>query len=187
MRSIKSALLICVALISAAAQQRVFTAADYARAEKFMAYNTTPLVLHAGGRVTWLADDRVWYRTTTAEGTEFELVDAARGTSRPAFDHAKLAAALSAAAKVSYNASHLPFMDFEFRDGGRNIAFNIRERAWICDPEASRCVPDPSRNHVFSPDKKSSVFIRDFNLWMRDVATGNETQLTTDGVKDFVD
>src|SRR5258707_11482779 len=98
MRSIKSAILICVALISAAAQQRVFTAADYARAEKFMAYNTTPLVPHSGGRVTWLADDRFWYRTTTAEGTEFVLVDAARGTSRPAFDRVKLAAALSAAA-----------------------------------------------------------------------------------------
>ena len=80
MRSIKSAILICVALIPAAAQQRVFTAADYARAEKFMGYNATPLVLHSGGRVTWLADDRFWYRTTTAAGTEFVLVDAARGT-----------------------------------------------------------------------------------------------------------
>ena len=29
------------------------------------------------------------------------------------------------------------------------------------------------------------MFIRDWNLWVRDVATGKETQLTTDGVKDF--
>jgi dipeptidyl aminopeptidase/acylaminoacyl peptidase len=29
------------------------------------------------------------------------------------------------------------------------------------------------------------VFIRDWNLWVRDIATGQETQLTTDGVKDF--
>ena len=27
--------------------------------------------------------------------------------------------------------------------------------------------------------------MRDWNLWVRDVATGPETQLTTDGVKDF--
>ncbi|HTR77391.1 MAG TPA: DPP IV N-terminal domain-containing protein, partial [Gemmatimonadaceae bacterium] len=36
-----------------------------------------------------------------------------------------------------------------------------------------------------SPDGKSAAFIRDYNLWVRDVATNQETQLTTDGVKDF--
>ena len=33
------------------------TAADYARAEKFMTYNTAPLVLHGGVRPTWLPGD----------------------------------------------------------------------------------------------------------------------------------
>ena len=33
------------------------TAADYARAEKFMTYNTTPLVLRTGVRATWLPGD----------------------------------------------------------------------------------------------------------------------------------
>src|SRR5262249_11426845 len=36
-----------------------------------------------------------------------------------------------------------------------------------------------------SPDGKRAVFIRDWNLWVRATATGEETQLTTDGVKDF--
>ncbi len=36
-----------------------------------------------------------------------------------------------------------------------------------------------------SPDKKKAAFIRDWNLWIRDTTTGKETQLTTDGVKDF--
>ena len=36
-----------------------------------------------------------------------------------------------------------------------------------------------------SPDGKREAFIRDWNLWVRDTATGKETQLTTDGVKDF--
>ena len=38
---------------------------------------------------------------------------------------------------------------------------------------------------MLSPDKKSEAFIRDWNLWVRDVATGKETQLTTDGVENF--
>ena len=36
-----------------------------------------------------------------------------------------------------------------------------------------------------SPDGKKSVFIKDWNLWVKDIATGKDTQLTTDGVKDF--
>ena len=43
----------------------------------------------------------------------------------------------------------------------------------------------PQRTESRSPDGKSVAFIRDWNLWVRDVATGRETQLTTDGVKDF--
>ncbi|HEX5285109.1 MAG TPA: DPP IV N-terminal domain-containing protein [Bryocella sp.] len=36
-----------------------------------------------------------------------------------------------------------------------------------------------------SPDKKLAAFIRDNNLWVRVQATGEERQLTTDGVKDY--
>ncbi|WP_316770551.1 S9 family peptidase [Pedobacter frigiditerrae] len=38
---------------------------------------------------------------------------------------------------------------------------------------------------VISPDGKKAVFIKDWNLWVRDIATKKETQLTTDGIKDY--
>ncbi len=38
---------------------------------------------------------------------------------------------------------------------------------------------------VTSPDGKRSVSIKDFNLWVKDIATGRETQLTTDGIKNY--
>ncbi|HEY6901631.1 MAG TPA: DPP IV N-terminal domain-containing protein [Puia sp.] len=40
-------------------------------------------------------------------------------------------------------------------------------------------------NEVLSPDGKKAIFIRNYNLYVKDVATGTETQLTTDGVKDY--
>jgi dipeptidyl aminopeptidase/acylaminoacyl peptidase len=40
-------------------------------------------------------------------------------------------------------------------------------------------------NEIKSPDGKRAVYIKDFNLWVRDLASGKETQLTTDGVKDY--
>jgi hypothetical protein len=42
-----------------------------------------------------------------------------------------------------------------------------------------------SRYDERSPDGRRQAFVRDWNLWVRDVASGRETALTTDGVKDF--
>src|SRR5450755_2374702 len=94
------------------AQERI-TAADYARAEKSMTYNTTPLMFGSGVRPTWLPDERFWYRNTTAIGSQFVLVDPAKGTRQPAFDHAKLAGTLSLAAGTIYEPTRLPFTDLE--------------------------------------------------------------------------
>ena len=71
-----------------------------------------------------------------------------------------------------------------------------------CSPETDRCggALDPremsrlrgtaqlmtgSRTESVSPDGKRAAFIRNYNLWARDIATGRETQLTADGRKDF--
>src|SRR5579862_2879997 len=182
--------LLVVISVPLAAQH--FTAADYARAEKFMGYNTNPLVYHGAVRATWLDDGRFWYRTTTADGNEFVLVDPEKNSRGPAFDHARLAQALSAAAGSAYDAHHLPFTEIELN--GNAISFSIGNRRWSCDAAAWSCAAGGTdaggrgrgaRNESISPDKKRAVFIRDNNLWSRDLATRKETQLTGDGIKDF--
>ncbi len=200
---LKFAILITTVVVPAFAQQPpAFTAADYARAEKFMGYNTNPLVFHGGIRPAWMPDGRFWYRNTTSVGVEFVIFDPARGTRQPAFDQTKLATALSAATGTTLNPMRLPIMDFELSRDGQTVTVNLRGRRWKCDLQAGKCTalegagapeagarPLPARaaagNEILSPDKKLAAFIRDWNLWVRDVASGKETQLTTDGVKDF--
>jgi dipeptidyl aminopeptidase/acylaminoacyl peptidase len=185
-----------------ASAQRVFTAADYAHAEKFMTYNTNSLVFENTVRPTWLPDDRFWYRNTLADGAEFVMVDPTRGTRLPAFDHTQLAVALSKATGTVYGAHQLPFQEIEI--DGQFVLFNAASKKWKCDLAGAECVSQgaaaggggrgrggrgggfgPARNDAQSPDKKHSAFIRDNNLWIRDAGTNKETQLTTDGVKDF--
>src|SRR4051812_2378233 len=62
------------------AARAALTAADYARAERFMTYNTTPLMLHGSVHATWLPEDRFWYRTRSEAGEEAVLVDAPHAT-----------------------------------------------------------------------------------------------------------
>jgi dipeptidyl aminopeptidase/acylaminoacyl peptidase len=140
--------------IASAQQAPTVTAADYARAEKFLRQNTLPLVSGMGVQPMWLANDRFGYRIGNDTRTQFVLVDPARGT----------------------RAVCSPETD---RCGG---ALDPREVSKL-QPVRQRGAA--GRPEVVSPDGKRAAFIRDWNLWVRDVATGRETQLTTDGVKDF--
>ncbi len=182
----------CVAQQTNGAAPRMFTADDYKRAEKFMGYNTRSLIFHdVQGK--WLADDRFLFRDNAPDGSEFAIFDAVHGTRQPAFDHTKVAAALSSAASATYNAKHLPFRTFEFSADGKSISFEVKGKKWSCDVLGTKCAAEPKPEKAeadrpeeeISPDGKSAAFIRDYNLWLRDVATNKETQLTTDGVKDF--
>lgn len=73
----------------------------------------------------------------------------------------------------------------------RSVRFNAAGAAWQCDVQGTRCARDAAapapvnRDEIASPDGKRVAFLREFNLWVRDVASRAETQLTRDGVKDF--
>ena len=176
---------------SLAQAPRALTAQDYARAEQFMGYHTTPLVLGAPVRPSWLPGDRFWYHNTIPQGAEFVLVDPARRARSRAFDHERVAAALSRAADTTYGAFSLPFTQLDFSSDGRSISFDIGSRRWTCDVQGAQCTgetrrgDDARRNAIASPDGKRAAFIRDHNLWVRDLTTGAEKPLTTDGSKDF--
>ncbi len=192
-----------------AQQMRSLTAADYARAERQLATTTTPLVLGGAVRPVWLANDRFYYRSATAQGFEFVLVDPSTGSRKPAFDQARIAVGLGAATGTTYDAARLPFNAFDFTPGNTAIRVMVAGKGALeCNVETGRCgaaVDDREAMRagappaggggggrrgagvpeVRSPDGRRAAFIRDFNLWMRDVKSGAETQLTRDGVKDF--
>ena len=76
---------------------RQLTREDYLQAERFMAYETNPLVFHTFAAPTFLPDGRFWYRDHAPDGVTFLIVDPVRATKGPAFDHARMATALNKA------------------------------------------------------------------------------------------
>jgi len=133
-------------------QAPVVTAADYARAERFLRENTVPLVSGLGVQPTWLAGDRFGYRVTTRGQSQFILVNPSKST------------------RIACS----PETD---RCGG---ALDPREVSRLQPP-----LRPPGRPESRSPNGMRAAYIRDYNLWVREIATGRETQLTTDGQKDF--
>jgi dipeptidyl aminopeptidase/acylaminoacyl peptidase len=202
LRAIATVSIVAAAPLASAQQQRVVTTSDYAHAERYLSATMSPLVYGGAVRPTWLPGDRFWYRNATARGYEFIVVDPARGTRTRAFDQGRIAAALTQATGTAYDSLHLPFTTFTLSNDARSLTVRVGARRWSCNPETTRCdaaVDDreeasgvrggsgapAAAPSVTSPDGKRAAFIRDYNLWVRDVATGAETQLTRDGVKDY--
>ena len=155
------------------AQSRTFTKADYDNAAKFLGagFNNN-LVVGGSANVTWLPDERFWYRTTLADGTTpivlVNPVAKTRVVCTPAIPEcAGLGEAGAAGAAGGRHAA-----DAVAR-GGRAGGGGGGGRAGGGAPVN------------MAPDGKKGVFIKDWNLWVRDIATGAERQLTKDGVENF--
>jgi len=191
-----------LALALGANAQQALTVKDYERAENVLAASMQPLIEHTGITPTWLADDRFYAK----DGSNFILYNPAKGTKGAAFDQVKLAAALSTATGKQYTADKLPFEQFTFAEDGKGVIFMADGKQWKFD--GGKVIPDNSTvktvasagggrgrrgggagrggnpNEILSPDGKKAAYIKNFNLWVRDVQSNKETQLTTDGVKD---
>ena len=192
MRYTLSLLLPLAALLPAiASAQPAVTAADYARAERFLGASTDPLMSGVVTGARWLADDRLTYRNRIPEGTEFIVADPSAGTRGRAFDHGRMARALSEAADSTFEPFSLPDGLARFSDDGATITFGVERRQYACNIARYACLEVPpeelerGRTAIVSPNAQKAAFIRDHNLWIRDLETGDETQLTTDGIEHF--
>ena len=130
--------------LSANAQQKALTAADYDRATLVLAPNATKYIDNQI-QPQWLPDGKLWYRCLSASESKFVL----------------------------YNPA----------DGKKSTANSKKE---LMEGMAASPTPSKVSNiEMLSPDSKKVAFIRNWNLWVKDLGSGKETALTTDGIKDF--
>jgi len=103
----------------------------------------------------WFADGkRFWYRNELPGGRrEFVLVDAAKRTRSPAFDHAKVAAALAKLTERDVWADGLPIESLKFSEDGRHVVLHGRQAAWRLTLETH----DLTRSEADIPDAAASL------------------------------
>jgi dipeptidyl aminopeptidase/acylaminoacyl peptidase len=96
--------------------------ADYERADKLRSL-TQNKVFRSRVQPNWFDEGRrFWYRVETGPGTqEFVLVDTVAGKRVPAFDHARVAAALARAGGKPVEPGKLPIRGIRFMPDGRSL------------------------------------------------------------------
>ncbi len=175
------------------------TRADYERAtglrEKYQAA-ATGMVESA----TWIDEGSFWYRKSVEGGHEFVIFDVAARAKRPAFDHAKLAEALSRTSGRKYSAAALPFSSFTLRNGGRMLEARFDDATWRCSladytctrqelvgafqrvQEIPGCVAASPPNRVqVSPDGRWEALVNNYNVAVRKPGSSELVYLSRDG------
>ena len=155
MLALRTAAIILIALVHVPAFAQG-TLADYQRAMA-LRDRYEPLATGVTDQVRWVYDThKVVYRKTVRGGTEFVVADAETKAQAPAFDHAKLAAGLSAALKREVLPLDLPFTQFTYSKDLTTVEFQLIDRSaargappatslappWRCSLEDYTCVQE---------------------------------------------
>lgn len=191
------AVIVAVPCMAASARAATTTDQDptaiYQRAANLLPGNVQRHMYVPDVEPHWVGGNgRFWYLKHGPAGKRFVLVDAATGRKGLAFDHQRLAAAISRISGQAHDAAELPFDTFRHANGGKSIRFTTHGSSWAwqctlgtyeCQRKATQRKPgdgDGIRG-VKSPNGEWEAFVRGHNLYVRSVHDGRTVQLTRDG------
>ena len=157
----------------------------YRRAEAMLHRNVKSLVFNLETPVRWLPDSTAFrYRSESVSDHRFMLVEAENGQQREAFDHRRVARALSKVLGREIEPQRLPFATFDYASDGSRIGFVFDGRAWECGLDGSsvqeRAPERGSGQGSISPSGRYEVRAGEGDLVLVDHVEGTSTALTRD-------
>ena len=172
LKTVIGATLLAASLFTAQSTIAQGTRSDYERALN-LRKTTANKVFRQRVNPQWLpGNTRFWYRNDLAnEESEFILVNAETGTRQRAFDHGRLAAALSKATGKEIRADKLPIDKLKFSESGTELELTSHGRRWKCDL-GSYEVREELEEEQISPSLQAHAEIRP------STRTGDETSIT---------
>ncbi|HYL74513.1 MAG TPA: DPP IV N-terminal domain-containing protein [Bryobacteraceae bacterium] len=188
------------------------TLADYQRAASLRTkYQAAAVNIAETPR--WMDGTHFWYRKSVPGGHAFFVMNVATGVKGEAFDHEKLAAALSKVTGAKYTGLALPytarpFPSLNLLDQGKAVEVMAAGSRWRCSltdytcqslgtdssrfgrrgagaPPANRALQAQQENRpITSPDGKWEALLNNYNICIRPKGAKNETMLSFDGSED---
>ena len=177
--------------ISCSKKQKQFTLLEYETAAKHMDSDLYNLIYNQVNGSRFVGKNNLIYTTNSKEGKKFIFVNTVSKTKKAAFDHQKLAAALSKELEIKIKASELPIYSVSLSDDLKTLNFMANSQKYLCNLEEYSLTKIISkidrayRNEHISPNGKLAAYINQYNLWIRDLETGKRTQITFDGEEDY--
>ncbi|WP_057938148.1 S9 family peptidase [Algoriphagus resistens] len=182
---------VCLLLLSLSGQNSFsqITEDTYHKAEYFLSDRIQQEVYHLDVSPNWLDDKKVfWHQSYTKDGKRFFLTDIEKGQTKEAFDHEKLAGLLGEKSGKTIDFKNLPFNRIQLKEDG-SLAFEWLNNYWSYKDgnlESTRASSDTrDRSVSISPNGNWKAYVKNFNLFVENLETGEEIQLSYDGKKDY--
>lgn len=193
-----AALLTMVVLASPAFSQDILE--NYNRAYRSWQDFGSKNVFYSNVRATWFSGmPAFWYIRETPDGREYVMVNALSRKRAPLFNHEQLAERLSGQTGTQTAPGDLPLLNLRLSGKGDTLWFHAAGKAWEYVPKKNRLADKgalpapPSRRHwstvdeeksggpVVSPDGSREAYIKNSNVYVRDLKSRTEKQLSFDG------
>jgi dienelactone hydrolase len=159
----------------------------YQQAERQLGKYTEKLVVGTVEYPSWTENNKLIYNSQTQHGKQFFIFDAVTKKKKLAFDHQKISRALARLTEQEIKPENLPFNRFELISE-KVISLTIDDKLYQCNIENYLCrlsafaIKD---SELVSPNGKLAVYIKEHNLWLRNLDNNSEKKLTTDGIENF--
>jgi len=171
-------------------QAEDFPVERYERAEQLMSWNLFGRVFNSNVVPRWVTDDLMWYSVNTRNGNELMLVSIPNETKEPLFDQVAVAEKVSEMLELTdaIQPYRLPFLNIEVSDDAATVRFDHAGKHWQVERASGEVsitglyeeIMRPPFS-VMSPCGTMAAFTQDHNLFIRNMKTGEDTQLTVDG------
>ncbi len=176
------------------------TTEDYQRAYSLRNKFSNKNVFYSDVNPQWIADtNQFWYIRNTPEGKVYVVVNAETRKRKELFNHQQLAKALAGKTNQEIIPTELSLNNLNVNNSQDTLCFNFNNHNWQYLSRKNQLndlgelpVP-PKQKHwmetddekdgqpVISPDGSSLAFIKNDNIYVRDIKTGKERQLSKDG------
>jgi dipeptidyl-peptidase 4 len=136
----------------------------------------------------WMGrSDAFWYERSSQQGKEICIVQAASGAKRTAFAVSDVANLLARVLGTEVDPERLILGGLKVECESPRAAFDVFGKSWIYEYEKGvlreAAIKTSDRSWLISPNGRRAAILRDHNVWVRDIETGKEKALTTDGTE----
>lgn len=176
------------------------TVDDYNRAYSLRDKFNANKVFYSNVNPEWIeGTHQFWYVRNTPEGRIYVAVHADKKGRKELFDHKQLASTLGKASGKEVNPEAINLERLRVNKTLDTLRFNFNNQKWMYAVRKNQltdegALPSPSKPRhwmewdneksagaVTSPDGKYTAFIKNDNVYVKEVATGKEKQLSLDG------